>query len=298
MRLVSDIVDISSRALEKCCAEVEPHGSWEWLCVSQNGRRLNLSATLADGFLHIACLHPPVATDAAALQSALHQNRRLNGNAKLALDPVSGALKLRTEIAVVDEPQLLSRLRWALDGLHRGASFLKPQDPHHVYAGPQSGVIPAAPLEELLQGTAWQCTQRGPDEFSVELDAEGEPHASVRLGDGHIDSTVELARANSLSGASRRALAVFLLTASGSMRLVRAFTPNAEDEADAVFALQVSLPALPAAEEFHHALAALSVAHRVCAREAAVLLNEAAACQYLAARNMATHHQPQFNQEN
>ena len=47
--------------------------------------------------------------------------------------------------------------------------------------------------------------------------------------------------------------------------------------------------AAPAAEEIDHALAALSIAYRMCAREADVLLNDAAARCYLAARESSTN---------
>jgi hypothetical protein len=71
-----------------------------------------------------------------------------------------------------------------------------------------------------------------------------------------------------------------------------------EADGQTSFGLQVGLPVAPAMEEIDHALAALSIAHRMCAREANVLLNDAAARCYLAARDVSTNHQPGYEEEN
>jgi len=51
-------------------------------------------------------------------------------------------------------------------------------------------------------------------------------------------------------------------------------------------------------EEIDHSLAALSLAYRVCAREANLLLNEAAARCYLAARDFSNNYQTIDEKEN
>jgi hypothetical protein len=94
---------------------------------------------------------------------------------------------------------------------------------------------------------------------------------------------VELVRASATPEASRRALALYLLTAARELRLVRAYATQAE--AGWSCGMQVNLPVAPASEEIDHALAALSMAHRMCAREANVLLDQAAARCYLAVRD-------------
>ena len=66
-------------------------------------------------------------------------------------------------------------------------------------------------------------------------------------------------------------------------------------------ALSLQDPAAPDSEEVNHGLAALSVAWRMCAREASVLLHEAAARCYLAARDLSTTNttnKPQSEEEN
>jgi hypothetical protein len=102
-----------------------------------------------------------------------------------------------------------------------------------------------------------------------------------------LELSVELVRANAAAEMSRQALAVFLLTVSGALRMARGYAMAADGQES--YGFQVCLPAAPAAEEIDHALAALSIAYRMCAREADVLLNDAAARCYLAARESSTN---------
>jgi hypothetical protein len=62
------------------------------------------------------------------------------------------------------------------------------------------------------------------------------------------------------------------------------------------FGFRVCLPPAPLPEEIDHGLAALSLAHRMAAREASVLLDETAAACYLAAREIANPNQPNVDQ--
>jgi hypothetical protein len=150
-------------------------------------------------------------------------------------------------------------------------------------------------LGALLRETSWTFTERGPNDFSAELDAESAVPARVALVEDQLILSAELVRC-AAEEMTRRSLALFLLTASGALRLVRAYAVQTESEWCAGF--QVCLPAAPAAEEIDHAMAALSFAHKMCARESNVLLDEAAACCYLAARDLPTNHKPQEGMEN
>ena len=106
----------------------------------------------------------------------------------------------------------------------------------------------------------------------------------------------ELVRANTNAETSRQALAVFLLTATSALRLVRAYSEQLDCEL--AYGVQVNLPCAPATEEIDHGLAALSIAHRMCSQETNVLLNEATARYYLAARDLSTTNDHQSEQEN
>jgi hypothetical protein len=165
-----------------------------------------------------------------------------------------------------------------------------------VRHAPRETAICAANLGELLREISWPCKQRGPNEFSTELDSNSAPPARIRMTKDGLDLRVELVRSNETAEASRQALAVFLLMMSGSLRMARAYAAAAEGQQS--FGFQVWLPAAPASEEIDHALGALSIAHRICARETSVLLSEAAARCYLAARDLSTTNELQHEEEN
>jgi hypothetical protein len=316
MRFTNEAAANAFRVLDKCCAELEPAGPWRWRCLVQNGVRLPLSASLEEGFLQLAGRPVTMRKCPRALEQALLENGTLAGGVKFALDAQSRVLHLRTDIVLVDETQLLDRMQWALDGFHHGYRWLKSSD---FYAGDGASAAPVsmpdvvaastpalldgpalpeetgASLGERLRETSWACTERSPGDFSAELAADSAPPARIRMSERGLVFSVELARF-AAAEASRRALAVFLLTASGALRMVRAHAAEADEQWS--FGLQVFLPPAPAAEEIDHALAALSIAYRTCAREANVLLDEAAARCYLTARDVPTTYDQEPEKEN
>ncbi|MGB9029268.1 MAG: hypothetical protein WCC27_04030 [Acidobacteriaceae bacterium] len=287
MTFASESAAVTMRVLDRCFEQVKQDGPWRWQCVAQNGARLPLEASLEEGFLHLACDVGADAAGGGALERALFGNDSLAGGVKFAFDAKSRRLDLRADIAVVDEAQLCRRIQCALDGFHHGAQILKPVEPPEVPAEARGAEASVAGVAELLRESAWTCTERGPGDLSVELDAESLPPARIRAAGDGLVVNVELARLNATAGAARQSLAVFLLTATGGLRLVRAFGVQREEQE--IVGLQVGVPAAPVVEEMDHSLAALSLAYRVCSREASLLLNEAAARCYLAARNFSTN---------
>ncbi|MGA7342137.1 MAG: hypothetical protein WBE72_03265 [Terracidiphilus sp.] len=294
MRLANENAATAFRVLNKCCEELKPEGPWRWRCAAQNGTRLPIAASLEEGFLHLACRAEGFRKPACTLEHIVLGNSMLAGGAKLALSGRSCRLHLTADIAMLEEEQVLNRLRLALDGFHDGHRLLKSPASCLSRAARQT-TEPGAGLGELLRETAWTFTERGANDFSAELDAHSAPPARIRISDGVVLS-LELVRSMATSETSRRALALFLLTATGALRLARAYAE--EVESGLAFGIEVHLPTAPAVEEIDHALAALSIARRVCARETNVLLNEAAARRYLAARNLSNTNAPQSEKEN
>ena len=294
MRLVSETAAIVYRALNKFSTELEPDGPWRWRCAVQNGTRLPIAASLEDDFLHLACRPDSIRQSACALERALLGNNTLAGGVKLALNVSSGSLHLHTDIVILEEKQLLDRLRWALDGFHDGHRLLKSTASRGSRAVAQAAASGTG-LGELLREISWPSTERGPNDFSADLAADSAPPASIRMSESGVVLGVELVRANAMADAARKALAVFLLTTSSTLRLVRAYAT--EVDGGFAFGVQVNLPAAPASEEIDHALAALSIAHRMCARETNVLLNDAVARFYLTARDIPTTNDYQSEQE-
>ncbi len=291
MNLAGDAAAIASRVLNKFSSQMEPEGPWQWKCVVQNGTRLQISAAFEDGFLQLACRRKTSRQSACTLERALQRNKTLTGGVKLALDAFSTGLHLRTDILVLDEKQLLSRLEWALKGFHDGNRLPNSSGAHDdrsISQTADSGVS----LGDLLRETSWLCTERGPNEFSANLDANSAATAIIRMNRYAVELNLELVRSSAAAEANRLAIAVFLLTASSALRLARAFAVEADG--NVTLGLQVSLFATPTSEEIEHALAALSIAHRMCARETNVLLDNAAARYYLATREIpfTDNHQP------
>ena len=289
MRFANEASETAFRVLNKCTDEMKLERPWRWSCFVQNGARLPIAATLDEDFLHLDCLPAVTRRTACTIEQAILYNRRLAGGVKFALDSATNALRLSSDILVRDERQLLDRFRWALDGFHDGYRLLKlpasnpgSAEEHHIGSG--------IALAELMRESSWRLTERGPGEFSTELETKSSPSVRLHSNSREVALTAEFLRANTVSDCSRKAIALFLLTASSSLRLTRAYG----SETDCVWScgMMVSLPPVPAMEEIDHSLAALSIAHSMCAREANVLLDEAAARCYLAARDLPTcnHH--------
>jgi hypothetical protein len=291
MKFANESAATAYRVLNKCAQEMEPAGSWRWQCVMQNGTRMNIAAAMEDGFLQLVCHPDAIRKSALALEDAMLCNKTLAGGVKLAMNSSNSGFYLRADIVIIEEQQLHDRLKWALEGFHDGNRLLLFSDVLNELVRPQTA--PDADLDELLRESQWSCTKRGPNNYSVELDAQAAPPAGIRINGSNLELGVELLRCGAPASASRHALALFLLTATSALRMVRAYAARAEDQE--CFGLQVSLPFSAASAEIDHALAALSIAYRMCAREAAVLLKDAAAHHYLAARDQSTtdNHQPE-----
>jgi hypothetical protein len=285
MTFASETAAATLRVLNRCFEQVKQDGPWRWQCVAQNGTRLPIAASLAEGFLHLACGAGAAAGGADRLERALFANDSLAGGVKFALGAKRHCLDMQADIAVVDEAQLYRRIRCALDGFHRGVQILKSSEPDEVHDAAHGGEATVAGVADLLRESAWTCAERGPGDFSVELDAESLPPARIRAAGDGLAMNVEIARLNAPPGAARQSLAVFLLTATGALRLVRAYGVRRDEQE--LFGLQVGVPSAPVMEEIDHSLAALSFAYRMCAREANLLLNEAAARCYLTARDIS-----------
>jgi hypothetical protein len=295
MRFANEAAATVFRVLDKCSCELSPDGPWRWKGAVQNGTRLPISASFDEGFLQLASRPGMIRKSANALERALLGNGEMTGGVRLALDGASGALHLRSDILLLDETQLLDRFHWALDGFHHGAHLLKSLDSDSRYKRAEIRRTTASGinLAELLRETKWTTAERGPNDYSVELDAASAPPATIRLTESGVVASVELVRSEMSAENTRRALAVFLLTTSSVLRMARAYAVKTDEQMCCGF--QVGLPHAPAAEEIDDALAALSVAHRNCARETSVLLNDLAARRYLSAREYSTteDHQPE-----
>jgi hypothetical protein len=144
--------------------------------------------------------------------------------------------------------------------------------------GPDNGKEES--LAELCADAGWPFCERDINSGRVELETGDDfRQALVERRKGKIRTWVELARAESFEGECRHALAVLLLRSAAAVRFARAATRKESDGLAAGF--EVLLDAQPSPTDLNHALASLSVACRVCAREAAELEDPELASSYL-----------------
>ncbi len=258
-----------------------------WEFTLQNGSALPVRARLIEDWLQLDA-ELGSATDPTHIWSALEWNGRLDGAAKFALGLSGRFMRLRAEIPLDGEAAVAADLAAALAGFERAASLEngsageEPVPPHAAALPSQPEA--SLPLRELLADAGWQSAERPGGSLIVDLESGGDfRQALVEAGpDGSWRASVELARWESHVPASRDALAVLLLTASGAVRMAR---PSAGETGDGIatrFEIRLASHASPAL--VGRGLAALSVACRLCSREAAILSNERIAGRYLAVR--------------
>lgn len=150
-------------------------------------------------------------------------------------------------------------------------------------AAPPRTVLPerearAAALAQRMQATGWRMDMRDDGSCMVDLDAgERFAQANVSLSD-EGDVRARYALPHAATDASREAVAWLALRAASTVRLV-----GARSDASGAPRLEVGLPDASAASALEDALAALSVAVRRIADEAALLAHdEALAVRFLA----------------
>ena len=286
MQPASSIRETASRVLEQHCVQISAAGPWRWRCGLQNGSLHPMQASLGDGFLHLASWPHPWIVTAPLLERALRANRSLRGGVRFALDASSRNLHMRADLPIFDEVQLAAALQSAAVGFHEGLTAMDAGDAQIEPALPASSGSSSVDFANVLSDVTWRYSQRSANEFSVELDAEAAPSATLFWHDGRAEAGVELMRSTGVSGA-HPALATFLLTANSALCFCQAYSQPAPDQE--IYRLRSCLSASPAPEEVENALAALSVGYRLCAREAGLLLTETAAQAYLSARNLNAH---------
>lgn len=298
-----------AEALKQCAATVERRGSGHWQFAVVNGSAIPATARILDGWLILDAEieRRPQSVD---LWSLLRWNARLAPFNKFALTPGARAARLRAEIPLAAESDAAADLsarvadvyagfRAALHGAHDrrveshvAASNRDPEsatraddDESATRADAESARL-ASGLPPLCAEAGWAFTERAAGKLAVDLEAPGAFYqAFLEARQNSLHVSVELTRLDEYSPLSRRALGVLLLSASGVVRLVRAAI--AEQEGRATARLEARFDALPCASQLHDALAALSVACRLCGEEARAVQDEWVAARYLAASGFA-----------
>jgi len=145
----------------------------------------------------------------------------------------------------------------------------------------------ALDLSALCREAGWPFTERDGGRLAVELEtapSAGFHQALVQAlpGEAGVGISVDLQVMPDLSSVSREALGLFLLTATGALRMPRAIARLAGEHATVGF--EVRLGRAADAFAVGLALGACSVACDMCGPEVKVLQNERLARAYLAIR--------------
>jgi hypothetical protein len=269
-------------ALEKCATSVVRIADAQWLLSLTNGAELTVHAGVHDDWLILEGPrvpgfgfrggHASGEPDAAGLWSLLRVNAALVGGAKCALEPDLSGTQVRAEVPLDDDIDVARRITQACTGIKSAAARVHGSA---AYDSPVAAPLTHAELEALCRATPWTCVVRK-ECVAVDLQVQGAFRALVTARpDGKIAASVDLngRPADSSSPVCRAALAHFLLRINRVVRMARAAAAGETPRLETVFA------DAPTAPELNHALAALSVACRMAAREAEVL-----ACEVEAAR--------------
>lgn len=263
---------------------VEPSGNHRWKFALANGRRIPASARLTDDWLLFdAPLHG--IDEGRDLWRLLALNAQLNGGAKFAL--VGPHTRLRAEIALTDEIDAATRLTETCAALKEALSLaegLRDDGPHSL------SIISTnrASLPSLCSQAGWAFTERDGGKLVVNLEARNGFHqALIEQARGGVSISTEIMRARGLSLLSRQSLGALLLRASAELRMARAAVEEEEDQSTIRF--EARFDSAPASMEIDRALAALSLACALCARESRSLENDFLARQYLAMGGFEEH---------
>jgi len=251
-----------------------------WRFTVGDAADLGARAELGDGWLTLIAPWPEQLTPDRAWPLVC-RNARLAGQAKYAL--LEDRLECRAEIPLVAGADWAGRLRQSYAGFVQAFAVA---DGAPAAPGEPGAAAEPAQLADLLEQAGWPALLRDPQRAAVELETgSGLYHqALVEQTPGGWRLTADLVSWREAAEESRRALAVLMLRACGAVRLIRA---AAREEFPLRAWLEVCYPSAPRPAELHHALAALSVACRLCAQEAAALEDPALAQAYLELQALA-----------
>jgi hypothetical protein len=222
---------------------------------------------------------------------ALNWNHEFDGGAKLVLSADGRTPGLHAEFPVDDgvDPEPLARE--ALSGLSGAARFIRRrlagQSDRQTRLPVKSDRDPCD-LASLCSASAWPRHPRA-NGFAMSLETADGFHQALVEQDSRwgVVARVEQVVLAEWTEASRHASAQFLLHANGSIRFARAICWSPVDGQQAL-GFEVLLGWNVSAQQLSLALAALSVACRLCAREIGSLGEERIASAFLRLRGASS----------
>lgn len=290
-------IDAALREHARC---VEPRGAGRWEFQLGGEVPLPASAWLEGGWLRLVAVpgrQEPGPLDAPRLRQMLQDNAALQGGAKFGLNGEVAEVLPGAEIPLADDlADLEGRIRRACAGLGQGADAFCGRN---LDAAAETLPGPELPggydLASLCREAGWRIVERADGQVAVPLEVpEMYLQASIRpRGQDGLRLEVPLEGAPGAAAVCHSAVHVLLLSACRAVRMARATArvrpaEAAEGAEEVQYGWEVVLAGPVAAWELDHALAALSVACRLCAREVKTLHDETIARQYLAVRGWSS----------
>jgi hypothetical protein len=274
--------EIITAVFRKCATFAQTTGNGQWKLAVANGKTIPVSAELLGDWLILdaPCEGPREAIDYWRL---LALNGGLSGPGKLAL--LQDNLRLRAEVFLADEESLASRPAEACAGIVETMAAIEwPTEGARSAGWPAMAARQTATevrLSDLCKEAGWDFVERVEGVLAVPLETRvGFHQAFIEPSDTGARANVEIARAANLTETSRRAIGALLLRTAGRLRLARAAVEECGEQA--VIRFEARPGPQSRAADLRHALAALSLACDICAREVAELEDERVAAGYLA----------------
>jgi hypothetical protein len=209
------------------------------------------------------------------------------GPAKCVLAPDGRGIAVRAEIPIEPGVDLEGRERAARESLDGLAALVEAGSVGTASGSRGEPAGDGDAIQALTSELSWPVVRRAPGRLAVDLRVPGRFCQALLepSGSGACRARVDLVALGDADPTVRYALAAMLLTLAGAVRLVRSAAERVESRTSVFF--EVDLQSDTTARELHHALAALSVAARMAAREASALTDVGVARSYLAARGWA-----------
>ncbi len=262
-------------ALNQQASRVEQVGPGRWRLRLRNGAAHQGTARVEAGWLTVDI--EPAGRQPADPWAMLLATAEAPAGVKLTMDEACGTSHLLGELSLaLDETcELDQRVGELLGGVKDFLAASKGGKQPTAHEGGASSAVASAPpgpapaAAELCREAGWPFTERSEGRVAVMLELQRQPFQAVvePRPNGALVASVTLASGREPPcDPHRRALALLLLSASRSVRLVRA---AAVEEADGRFEarLEVALRFGAGAGDLADALSALSVACRWCGPE-------------------------------
>jgi len=277
-------------AIEKCAGPARQRGPGRWTACLHNGHLIQVSAACDDDWLLLAARpqgrKDGGRKDAADLTGLLAWNARLPGGGRWAVAPGERAAHLRADIRLSSAIGLAGLVRDACDTFLAAARMAEGEDVPQENSADGATVqgnrhVGTADFGRLCSAAGWENRERSGGAVAVSLEAPAGFYQAIveERSPGMVAASVAMATREGLPVRCRQARALLLLQATAVVRMVRA----AAEAGDGRTAerLEVAFMGIPAPAELQDALAALSVACRLCGEEARALEDEALAVEYL-----------------